>query len=531
MQYIYHSSAVQRLLFALLLILLSLVFDNLFTSLLPLVILGCGGGDGSGDGGGDGSGDVGGMGGAGSGESASACSCGDCVGGCCGGTTSTPFLYVWRDGKFHLENDVMFGKMRNFFPTSEIGRQAYEEGNIPGDLYRIQSPMEIVDGKLRFQIREIEPEESFLDSMSCLRVTYPKSAELFIDSSLSRYRAFEAKDVRNNKGISNISIRNTSEGTDLTPVLLIKEKQKETEQRIDSHTMKTGDTIEIRATKDVTKDGPLFLFLESYFRDWTAGEVMTFTPRTSVKSFLQQQVLSLQGADFARGLRIVSTTFIFLIIWSLSFFWFNSQVKDNGQNDSEANVLSAAWAIKTAQADAGGGRSLVIEYWAGSEYVHIDTLHPRYYRPTFDAIELPTKVIDPDGNIQLRVTATKRHKVTQIGLAMLEEQVATVERLSISKAYHSRMKKDFAETLNSPSSKEYVRTIPADSVDIEVAVPEVVLKNGTQSDYLVQMSGFYSPASENVQREAAGESGDWTSKLESDAREWLHNMQSLGTYS
>lgn len=536
MHYIIHHGTLQRLLFVCVLLALSFFFQDILPVFLPFVVLGCGGGDGSGDGGGDGGGDVGGSGGsctgggASCGETGSACSCGDCTGGCCGAAVSTPFLYVWRNGAFHLENDVMFGKMQNFFPTSEVGHSTYEAGGIPGDLYRIQSPMEIEDGKLRFQIREIEPEESFIDSLSFLRVSYPASAELFVDSSLQRYRAFKVKDIRNHKDASHISIKNIGNNVDLTNTLLTTEDT--STHLASSHEMNTNDRIEITAEVAPKDDKQFFLFLESYYRDWTAGEVMMFAPKASVKSFLQQQALSIQGASLAHSLRIVSTTFLFLIVWSLSFFWFNSNTTEhnNRRAHSEAGVLSAAWAAKTAHADAGGGRSLIVEYWDGSEYKHVETVHPRYYRPTFDAIALPSEVINADSTVKLRVTATKRHKVTQISIAAAQEFETTEEQIPVTKAYHNRMKRDFANVLNTPASKEYVRTIPADIVDIEAVVSESDSNESLQSSYMLQMSGFYNPASEGVQREAAGEGGDWTSKLEPDAREWLRDMQSLGTY-
>ena len=72
--------------------------------------------------------------------------------------------------KYKLENDILFGRPKSYWPTYETAKAMYEDGRVGSDLYKITSPIKPHNGKLLFQIQEIEPEESFFKFLRLKRV-------------------------------------------------------------------------------------------------------------------------------------------------------------------------------------------------------------------------------------------------------------------------------------------------------------------------------------------------------------------------
>ncbi len=90
-----------------------------------------------------------------------------------GGINTTPFL-AYHDGKeYRLENDILFGRPKSNFSSFELGKRIYEEGLIMPDLYKVTAPVQAINGKLKFQIQEVEPEESFFKWLEVRRVVHP----------------------------------------------------------------------------------------------------------------------------------------------------------------------------------------------------------------------------------------------------------------------------------------------------------------------------------------------------------------------
>src|SRR3989344_1815332 len=194
---------------------------------IPLLALSASGNSGCGNGAG-GVGAGGGFGGGG----------GSAGGGVGGGGGSTPFLSVWDGKRYKFENDILFGKPTSRFDSKALGQSAYEKGGVVGDIYKIQNTVVPKGGYLSFQIREIEPEESYVDYLSLVKVAHPTNGTLITSS--------------NNKNLSEriLNIENTTL----------------------EHEMQTGDSFTLKAkVRDI--ENPLYFVLGSLYRDWTMGEI------------------------------------------------------------------------------------------------------------------------------------------------------------------------------------------------------------------------------------------------------------------
>ena len=232
-----------------------------------------------------------------------------------------------------------------------------------------------------------------------------------------------------------------------------------------------------------------------------------------------------------------NTTRVMMLVLILSVVWFMgavqnpSKVTENEPLDrADHKKLATTFGVNVASADTPPpSRSLVIEYYDGVVFKKIDIVEPRYYQPSVDAISIPEEAILDNGEVTIRVSATKKHNVTSALLMSPKEFLPyKIEKLSVSKAFHNREKSDYAHVLNTDGSKQYLHTIPADVVDIEFETPNLKEDPSIQKEaYLVKAKGFYAAASEETQRTA----GDWVNKLDPESHEWLKETYSLKDYS
>ena len=205
--------------------------------------------------------------------------------------------------------------------------------------------------------------------------------------------------------------------------------------------------------------------------------------------------------------------------------------KADGILSNSTNGIPTAHADFPGGCTGGGGGSacgsLVIEYWNGASFVPMDIYSPRYYQPTLNTITVPAHAIQPSGEVRLRITATKRHKVYFAGLMAPKKHVSSrAKQLFIKKAFHKREEKDYTEILNKPRSGEYLRTIPGDVVDVAFKVKEQKILKSEQESYVLQAGGVYTALSEEARQEA----GDWVSRLDPESRAFLENLYALNTY-
>lgn len=117
-------------------------------------------------------------------------------------------------------------------------------------------------------------------------------------------------------------------------------------------------------------------------------------------------------------------------------------------------------------------RSLVVTYLhqKSGKWVHIDTIEPRYARPSTSAVELPAAAFDNAGNAQVRISATKRHRVSGIAFANISSaQSRQMTTLALQTALLERTQTDYRDILASPFDGRYVNTGPGDVLTLAFA--------------------------------------------------------------
>jgi hypothetical protein len=458
-----------------------------------------------------------------SGDSGDSGDTGSCSGDTSGDTTgslgSTPFLCTWNGSTFVFENDVLFGKPRSFFYSKEGGKKQYEEGLVTGDLYKLSNTIEARNGRIPFQLKEIEPEESYIDYLSLLQVTHPREGEVIVSSDFSNYLVFERKALESQEGIEHTSI--TFNATSLENDLC---RYSDETRPLEMH---TGDTIDLKV-KVRNTDTPLFFILGSQYRDWTIGELPDLTKKESV-TFIQERIREILSEGKTLGTIAVGSVKIVALTFVLGAAWLVSSVPNFVSQDKSEDTakLAHVFGINEARADVPySSRSLVVECLMNGTYEQLDVIQPRYYQRTLEAIRVPQGAID-SGFVNLRVTATKRHNVTNAFFVapdrLLSSEATDMRVVSACKRGGSE---DCADTLNDKYSGEYLHTTPSDVVDIEFGpVPEKSEIPGMTHTYILKAHGYYTPLSEETKNRV----GDWTTRLDADSRAVLQDLYALKT--
>lgn len=497
--------------------------------LVPLMALCAGGG--AGDGGGGGAGDGGGAGGS-TGEGGTASANGTVGGGCgnpgassSGSGSSTPFLCTWNGSAFVFENDFLFGNPTSLVRNAEEGIQLYENKAIIPDLYRLQNNIQLKDGHFVAQIKEIEPEESFIDHLALLRAVYPREAELVIDSKFQHIRAFEKKALETMEGVTHRGI--TLNGIDISSTAGNTENLFPKMHDHDGYFINAdSDVIEVKGRVE-DKNRDVYLLLRAHYRDWTLGEIFNVA---KTKQYVPiQELFGSSPKTLMKGAALVLSILILSVVTAVGSLLRSSPSDKAAQ---EAEKLARAFEIPRAYADTpappsppGGGRSLIVEYWNGTAFEEIEVFSSiRYYQPSLNTIAVPARAVQSSGEVRLKITATHRHKVHFAGLVAPEKHLTVrTEQFHVAKAFHRREGRDYADVLNQQYSKEYLHTIPADVVDVSFKVGEPKVSSEEQYAYIVRAGGVYTYANEETQHKA----GNWVSRLDPEAQSFLREMYAL----
>ncbi|MFA5841719.1 MAG: hypothetical protein WC835_02005, partial [Candidatus Paceibacterota bacterium] len=392
---------------------------------------------------------------------------------------------------------------------------------VVGDLYKIQNLFKPKDGRLSFRIKEVEPEESYIDHMTLSRFVYNKDAELLVDSGFKSVRVFKKEALLSGEGISKQRI--LWNGEDVSETL---------GNSIAIFENSDGEGRFIEPGKDIVEiEGKLsgsgaeaYLVLKSYYRDWTLGEIFEQAKAKNSISWREFLGSARTPGDFVKVGVLMAIT-VFLGVTSSVV----PSLRSGAITINDTKELAALFGPQKASADTPGffpvvGRSIVVEYWNGSSFSTLDVYSPRYYQMTRNVFRIPKAAIRETGDMRLRITATNRHKISYMGfVAPNETIVPKAETLKVTRAFHQRESKDYASVLNSRQSGDYLHTIPADIVDVEFEAPVRELKSDDQESYVLASGGIYTSLSESSRVEA----GDWVSKLDTDARKWLEAMNAL----
>ena len=447
---------------------------------------------------------------------------------------SCPYFYTWDGEKFRIENDFLIGFPSTFFSDYDTGQKKYGAGETGPDLYKLKNAFKRnKEGKLVFQIREIEPEESFIDHLALTRVVYPKDGELIVDSTRSRFWIFAKQEVDRSEGVENQEIM--VEGKKVPPSFsdtrrVLENKIGETEE----YTLESGDVMEISGNVTQPQEH-FFLLLGSWYRDWTAGEIPQLEKASGsvLSSFLLPDAFSWS----VRGVSKVALFFLMAgVVWTLGTASIIVQKVTRGHKNSdqynETKKLADAFGTPEAFAnfphsDRG---SLMVEYWNWNEGVfqlaHI--IQPRAYRRDVEALALPqSQAVNKEGKARVRITATKRHIVSSASFfAPKTVRQADTEKLSVVSVSHDRLGNLKSEVVEKQHSGGYLHTISGDKVEVVFDGAASEIPGGKKEAYLLSARGFYTPLSD----ESARLAGNWVDKLDPESRRFLEECYSLKDY-
>lgn len=444
----------------------------------------------------------------GGGSSCSDCSsCSSCSS--CDSCSSTPFAYIWNGKEYVMDNDVMFGKPSSRFSTLREGKVVYEKREITPDLYALQDKLAVKDGKIKLQIKEIEPEVSAIDHVKLQVADLREGEELIVKSDFSGWISSNFRDTGLVTKRSNLKVEDNKsrDFSSLVDGYLIGDKT--------GRELNTGDYLEVSFRKQ-NKTQHHYLLLESWYRDWTMGEL-----------YLEQAVISPMSRLMKRGAEVAFGS----LLGFLGFFGFLGQGSNFKFDDS---ILAGTFGTYVANADVpysqssyysqagyysqGGYRSLVIykkDPKTGA-YSIVDVIEPRYAKPSVVAVSIPEEAYDDDGFARIRIAATKKHKISGLAITIdsdSEQKERISKSLQLTSATLSRTGVDYRELLNAPYNGQYLETLPGDVLDLQFEHTTTF----NNPKYFLTVGGVYANATKAEQARA----GNWTMRLDKSARRFL----------
>lgn len=411
---------------------------------------------------------------------------------------TTPFLAYYDGKEYKLENDILFGRPKSYYNSYEIAKSLYDDGRIYPDLYKINAPIKPYGGKLKFQIQEIETEESYFKWLRLKRVIHPKNTEVFVDSEYRKFYVVDKKQFEENIVLPVLARIGKEEN-----VSQIADKQilsKNSKDTTDGVVLQKGEALEI-TFKNLKPRETVHLVVKSWFRDWVLGlsdvEPEQKTAYSIFSGFGLTRVLLLLLGVFIGGW--VSRRYSGGFFAALPFF------------------------IGSEYGSGKEGCCFAYQYKDKSGNYRLASIsEPRAWQYNTEFIELPREAVLPDGTLSVKMTAGRKHVLGFVGTIQGVEGIQQEyqdEEPELLYAYHNRLEKEVSDVLKSEQG-EYVQTIPGDTIDLEFAAPKSALTDGEKETYLIRASGFYTALREE-NRIAAG---NWREKISDEARARLSNF-------
>jgi len=396
----------------------------------------------------------------------------------------------------------MFGKPTSRFSNLTEGKEHYIKGNVTPDSYILQNEVKINDGRVRIQIKEIEPEKSSIDFVTLDSVCLAGEQMIFTKSDFSGEIVTTRSKMVMDLERSHIVIRSSVPGdyVELASNYLQSSKR--------SVTLNDGDWLEVEFTRS-DNESAQYLLLDSWFRDWMLGEL-----------YLKDRFIYPVGY----WIKFFSAATVSAFIAFVGFF---NPLASHRTNQQGNDLLLGAYGPYHAHAEVptsssgSSGRSLIISSFNkhNTTIDRLEVVEPRYVKPDTVAIEVPDTAYDEAGNARLRIEATKRHKISGVGIISAQQQLENtpVARVSLPlvKATLDRTGEEYADILAMKRNGKYVDTLPGDILSLEFDASAI--ENSENSRFILSVGGVYSYANENDQYLA----GDWVDRLDTTAKQFL----------
>lgn len=379
-------------------------------------------------------------------------SCGDC--GVCiepppppPDQGTCPFLAPWDGRAYVVDNDILIGHPRSYWPEFETAKTMYEQALEPGktrlepegtgyergDLYRLQQPPVLKDGRYKFLILEREPEESFMDELKLLKVVHEPTTQVFAAADRSKLYAFDVSQIKQPASCS------TDRGVRCEELI------RQPETTADALLLQANETINI--TFDyVPLTAPKLLVRAKY--------------NLAMARAVSQRKTSSLPPPLSRLLARLSD-------WLLPMLY--------ACQDGSIRVL-----YQVLYQDAQG------------DWRRMADLHPRALSYSTEVLEIPEEAMQTFNRaqaIRLRLLWTQLHALSFVGLVDGPSQSVSLERLAPVRAYHHRLKGDQAESLRKKDA-DYLHTIQGDVVEVEFETGQPI-PEGKAATFAVASEGFY----------------------------------------
>lgn len=421
------------------------------------------------------------------------------------GSPSTPFLAYFENGAYKLENDILFGRPTSFNASYEVSKQKYEDGMVSPDLYKIAAKIEPVNNKLLFQIQEREIEESFFKWLKLARVTHPKGTDIIVGSEYDKFFVLKTNELKKRVIMPNKIVARRS-GVDLTSRIANADLMLEhtTVDKGSSISFQKDDSIEL-VFSGLKQDKILYLVTKSWFRDWIPGFSDDRAFSNTFAALFQRSPLNIARAMVL--LALIPAT------------WLLHKI---GLGEGAFAIVPFIVGYEEC--------SLVYEYKdSRGRYTKIAVSEPRAWRYNNEIIILPRESVSSGGELQLRITSTKRHTLGFVGVTQqiedIEEKQFKQEEVRLTRAYHHRLEKDVTAELNSHGN-EYVHMVTGDVVDLEFDAPKASMGENLKETYIIQSSGFYTALRPAYRRFA----DDWQAKRVAEDKGRRGQLVSLSSY-
>lgn len=431
-----------------------------------------------------------------------------------GPNSSTPFLSVWNGHKYVNENDFLFGKPNTAFSDFTTGLSGYQEG-IGGDTYLLTETLSPdKSGKLKMQVKELEPEESYIDSFSIKAVDLDPDETLVVDGNLTDSYIFNQKEANILSG-QTVHHFHPPRGT-FKAIVTANSLSEKTNDTV----LARGDELIIkipRASLSATKDN--YILIESHYRDWTLGEQVPFSrlERFSIGSV----ALARTTMALASGVAIVAGASLFGM--SANQAQADTPYAESGYTGQSGYSNQSGYSGNYGQSgySSGGSCSLVVSIGDSNASHYLQTIFTRYVQASQEVVKIPANVIKNmrDEVVTIKVLATKKHKVSKALVFAADSKKPVYKELSLEKSLHNRTNLDYSQCLKEKNNN-FLHTIPGDVVEISFKdVPKIEGKNRR---YVLQSHGFYTKLS----KATADKIGkNWLKKLLPEDRKLLKHLR------
>ena len=459
---------------------------------------------------------------------------------------STPFLAYFDGSDYKIENDVLVGRPKSYYPDYNVARSLYEDGRIAPDLYKITSPLKEIAGKLLFQLHEIETEESFFKWIRLSRVIHPKGTEIIVDSEYKKFYVVPRTEFEKSVIVPSSVKSGAAEVTNLVSDRADMFNMEVNPQKPDGVFVDSGNYTEV-LFNGLNKDKPVFLIVKSWYRDWMIGLEEDWQEKRPISHFsiFSNPALTRPLAALALivGSFILERRGLLGSVFLAPFFMGDSGSGpgdapgdgDTGDSPGASSGSGACGGNAGACGSASGGSvgcCLVYEYLdATGTYRRTAITEPRAWRYNLEMIELPEDAVLQGGEMRLRIKSSKKHNlgfvaVTQDFTALGRNEYQK-EDLPLISAMHDRNGESVESMLKDERAGGYVQTLPGDKVSLEFAASQTKLGETESETYLFHASGFYT-ALRGHSRNAIG---NWQEKISAEAKARLSLLKNLSNYA